>query len=247
MKDLLSKFVRYEKENEKFRWVHADLFPGRKYRRIQQVYRVRHPRKEKRNKWLHRLTFQNQSYSLRKRKNRLVNQLMHFKLFSKFYGPFTSKRWADKARRMQRITPQTTTRKSLSFSWYDHQLAVTVYRLGLAPSLKTAQILVAQGYIFVNGGQNLNSHYLVAPWDIVAITPYTYLRNNFDYYWFIRNQYRRYAYKSKNNLYKNVHPQRLSYSFGFRTRLLRELDLPRRDRIQGKEFERMLLWKSQPW
>jgi len=238
---------RYARKNEKYRWVHADLFPGRKYRWIQQQYRVRHPRKEKRNKWLQRLTFRNQSSSLRKRKSRLVNRLMHYKLFSKFYGPFTSKRWVNQVSRWNRINPRTTTRKSLALSWYDHRLDITVYRIGLAPSLKVAQVLISRGYIFVNGAQNLTSNYRVEPWDVVAVTPYAELKPEFDWYWFIRNQYRRHAFKRKKLQYKNVHAQRLAYPFGFRTRMLRELDLPRRDRVQGKEFARLLLWKSQPW
>jgi len=105
---------------------------------------------------------------------------MHYQLFSKFYGPFTSKRWANQVSRWRRINPRTSTQKSLSLSWYDHRLDITVYRIGLAPSIKVAQVLISRGYIFVNGRQNSSNHYRVEPYDVVAVTPYEELKEHFD-------------------------------------------------------------------
>lgn len=58
----------------------------------------------------------------------------------------------------------------------------------------------------------------------------------------MRNQFHRYAFKNRKLRFRAVHQQKGSLAFGFWTRLTKALEIPKRDRITAREFQRFLLY-----
>jgi hypothetical protein len=99
--------------------------------------------------------------------------------------------------------------------------------------------LIAQGYVRINGTQTLTSERRLAVWDVVQITlQSTYF---FGKYWYSRNRYQRYLFKQRFNNVTNSFLHRAVLPYGFFTRPLHLIDLPRRDKITWEEFGRLLL------
>jgi ribosomal protein S4 len=150
-------------------------------------------------------------------------------VYTKFYGNMDLHHVRERALHFRRLAKTRLSKTAAALSWYELRLDVSLCRLKLAPTIKIARILIAQGYIRVNGTQIRTPEKRLAAWDVVQITVQSIYF--FGKYWYSRNRYQRYLFRQRYNNFTNTfqHPAVLPY--GVFTRTPRLTDLPRRDKI----------------
>jgi ribosomal protein S4 len=75
----------------------------------------------------------------------------------KFYGDAKLRQIKKCAAHFRRLTKTRCSKTVAALSWYELRLDVSLCRLKLAPTIKIARLLIAQGYVRINGTQTLTS------------------------------------------------------------------------------------------
>lgn len=221
-------------------WFFREVYSFRMYRRPHQPYRNRNILFTKNKAMFRQISTTRRAGALTKRNTRLVSRRAHFKLFSEFYGPFTAKQLRKRASSLRRSSVRHHPKRRALLAWFEQRLDVGLCRFRLAPSIRIARHLITQGYVVVNKIQIISPEYKLAVWDLVEIIP-SY-RIGLLLYWRHRNWFQRFLFKNKGLRFKATHQQNGVLTFGFWTRLSNPLDIPRRDKIDLTEVERLSLW-----
>lgn len=223
------------------RWGSHDLLSYKSYTLPHQPYRNRKPWQQKKNRWSSQYRYVNKGGIVLSRKQRLLKRQIIYQLYKRYYSIPNRKYITHKNLTFRKSGSYFLPPKILKFNLFENRLDVSLYRMNLAPSLKIAQSLIEAGFVYVNNVQVTNTRYSIGTWDLISITPDSYV--HYMRYWYIRNKYKRYLLKNKGSRVSSVSQERLTYAFGFKTRLLNEYAVSRLDRIKLKEVERLFLWK----